>query len=299
MDALISRPGIFAMNHHPPPPSWVREPDDAADATIEANWLFRLLRERFRSRRSDRAHDYYVMHLADAVNVIALTPDDQVVLVRQFRAGSGRDSLEPPGGLLEPGEDPCEAGARELREETGYAGDPAVSLGWAWSNPSIMSSKLHVIVVNNARLVGEPKPDTGEEVSVELAPARSIPAMIRDGRIDHALSVMGLLWWQADPGSGARIADCRSPMTEDRGGPGHGGFPFDHRPSAVGHFVRVHPRKSYSFDTLITPVGRPGSGRRDTRRTGTQACRGSRRASGPASRGGARTSRSRAPRRTG
>ena len=90
-------------------PSWTREPEET---TIEANWLFQLRRERFRSLRSGGSHDYYVMHLADAVNVIALTTDDQVVLVRQFRAGSGRDSLEPPGGLLEPEEDPCEGRRR-------------------------------------------------------------------------------------------------------------------------------------------------------------------------------------------
>ncbi len=172
--------------------SWTREPEET---TIEANWLFQLRRERFRSRGSGRSHDYYVMHLADAVNVIALTTDDQVVLVRQFRAGSGRDSLEPPGGLLEPDEDPCTAGARELLEETGYAGDSAVFLGAAWSNPSIMTSKIATVIVANARRVTEPKLDVNEEVAVVLVPSRRIPEMIRDGQIDHALSVMGLLWW--------------------------------------------------------------------------------------------------------
>ncbi len=175
--------------------SWVREPDDEENTTIEANWLFQLRRERFRSRLSGKAHDYYVMHLADAVNVIALTPDKQVILVRQFRAGSRRDSLEPPGGLLEPDEDPCEAGARELLEETGYAGDHAQFLGSAWSNPSIMTSRISLVVVNNARRVAEPRLDAGEEVAIELVPAHAIARMIRDGRIDHALSVMSLLWW--------------------------------------------------------------------------------------------------------
>jgi len=109
-------------------PTWSRQPSEA-DRTIEENWLFRLRRERFRSRLSGAAHDYYVIHLADAVNVIAVTPDDRVILVRQFRAGSGRDSLETPGGLIDPGEDPLRAGARELREETGYAGNPPVLVG--------------------------------------------------------------------------------------------------------------------------------------------------------------------------
>lgn len=178
-----------------PSPSWVREGDGAADTTIEDNWLFRLRRERFRSRRSGKVHDYYVMHLADAVNVIAVTRDRQLVLVRQFRAGSGRDSLEPPGGLLDAGEDPCSAGTRELLEETGYAGDPAVSLGAFYSNPSILSSKIATVVVTNARRVAEPKLDAGEEVAVELVPVGSVMTLIRDRKIEHALSVTGLLWW--------------------------------------------------------------------------------------------------------
>ncbi len=176
-----------------PEASWSRTGQD--DRTIEENWLFRLRLERFRSRATGRAHDFYVAHLADAVHAIALTPDRQLVLVRQFRAGSGRDSLETPGGLLEAGEDPLAAGARELIEETGYAGDPPVLLGTVWSNPSLLTSRLTTILIANARLVAEPRLDHGEEVAVELAPAAEVPSMIRDGRIDHALCVAGLLWW--------------------------------------------------------------------------------------------------------
>jgi 8-oxo-dGTP pyrophosphatase MutT (NUDIX family) len=175
--------------------SWFREDDGAADATLEENWLFRLRRERFRSRLSGRTHDYYVLYLADAVTVIALTPDDRLVLVRQFRAGSVHDSLEPPGGLLEPGEDPCAAGTRELLEETGYAGGPAVHLATFWSNPSIMTSRTATIVITGARRVAEPTLDHSEEVAVELVPAGDIPRLIEQGQIDHALCVAGLLWW--------------------------------------------------------------------------------------------------------
>jgi ADP-ribose pyrophosphatase len=178
-----------------PEPSWSREEDGAGDTTLEENWLFRLRRERFRSRISGRVHDFYVMHLADAVHAIALTPDDRMVLVRQFRAGSLHDSLEPPGGLLEPDEDPCVAGARELLEETGYAGDPPVLLGTLWSIPSILTSRITTIVIRNARHVAEPTLDHNEEVAVELVPARAIPRMIEEGRINHALCVAGLLWW--------------------------------------------------------------------------------------------------------
>ncbi len=178
-----------------PEPSWI--PVAGGDVTLEDNWLFRLRRERFRSRATGKVHDYYVVHLADAVNVVAITTDRRLVLVRQFRAGSGRDSLETPGGLLNPGEDPLAAGARELLEETGYAGSPPRWLGTVWSNPSLLSSRSTTILIEDARPVAATAFDEHEELTLHLAPEAEIPAMIEDGRLDHALVVQGLLAWMA------------------------------------------------------------------------------------------------------
>src|SRR6185312_13561327 len=153
-------------------------------------------------------HDFFVTELADGVHVIAVTPDDRVVLVRQFRAGSRRDSLETPGGFLEPGEDPGEdpgeAGARELLEETGYAGDPPESLGILRPNPALLTMAITTVVIRNARRVAEPRPDASEELAVVLAPASEIADLIRDGAIDHAVCVAGLLMWLAGRGQEAR-----------------------------------------------------------------------------------------------
>ncbi len=173
-------------------PSWAAEGEPTR---LEKNWLFELRKQRYRSRLTGKGHDYFVMHLADAVNVIAVTDEQELILVRQFRAGSQADSLEPPGGLLNPGEDPLMAGARELLEETGYAGDPGVILGTSWSNPSILSSRITTILIENARLQRAPVLDESEELTLELKPASQILAAIRLGEIDHALAVGGLLLW--------------------------------------------------------------------------------------------------------
>jgi ADP-ribose pyrophosphatase len=175
--------------------SWISDGDGAHDQTLVENWLFRLRRERFRSRKSGKTHDFYVTHLADGVHAVALTSDRQVVMVRQFRAGSRHDSLETPGGLLERGENPCIAGARELLEETGYAGDPPELLGAIWPIPALLSMRISTVVIRNARLIAEPRPDQNEELVVEIVPHDDIPALIQNGRIDHGVCVAGLLWW--------------------------------------------------------------------------------------------------------
>lgn len=71
---------------------------------------------------SSKEHDFFVAEIADAVHVIATDPEGQVLMVRQFRVGSRTDSLETPGGLIDPGEDAITAAHRELLEETGYKG---------------------------------------------------------------------------------------------------------------------------------------------------------------------------------
>ena len=186
------------MKHDSDPhPSWSRVDDGLHDRTIEQNWLFTLRRERFRSRHSKLEHDFYVVHLADAVHVIALTSENELLLVRQFRAASGRDSLEVPGGLIDPGEDPLEAGARELMEETGYQGDSAQLVGTLWSNPSLVTSRTTTIVIRNVRQVAEPRLDQTEELTLERVPAGDVLSLIQEGLIDHALVVAGLLWWRA------------------------------------------------------------------------------------------------------
>jgi 8-oxo-dGTP pyrophosphatase MutT (NUDIX family) len=183
--------------------SWISENSGAHDEMLIESWLFRLRRERFRSRMSGKTHDFYVTHLADGVHTIAITPDQHLVMVRQFRAGSRRDSLETPGGLLERGEDPCHGGARELLEETGYAGDPPELLGTIWPLPALLSMRISTIVIRNARQVAESRPDHSEELVVELVPVQDVPVLIKSARIDHGVCVAGLLWWLMWDRSGA------------------------------------------------------------------------------------------------
>ncbi len=151
--------------------------------------VFSVRGERTRSPRSGRPHDFYVLECSDWANVIALTPDDDVVLVRQFRAGTRSITLEIPGGSVEKGESAAAAVRRELREETGYAARSWKRIGVVHPNPAIQGNRCSTYLAKGCRKVGDLMPDDGEDLAVELVPLRRIPDLIRQGRITHSLVI--------------------------------------------------------------------------------------------------------------
>ncbi len=135
------------------------------------------------------------LHMGDWVNVLAITAGRQVVLVRQPRSGAGVETLEIPGGGVDPGEDPATAALRELREETGFtapAGVEPVSLGWVWSNPAIQTNRTHLFLVEPVEQGAEPDPDPGEDITVESVAASKVESLLDTGQIDHSLAVVTL-----------------------------------------------------------------------------------------------------------
>ncbi len=159
------------------------------------------VRYRHPVRGSER--EFVVVESPDWVNVVAVTPDQRVVLVRQFRFGIDAFSLEIPGGVMELGEDPVAAGLRELREETGFSGVRARLLGSVHPNPAIQANRCHYVLVEAAERVHDLEWDADEEIHVETLPIATALELVRTGGITHALVLNALLLYEAHRRRGA------------------------------------------------------------------------------------------------
>ncbi len=159
--------------------------------------VFDVLGARYRHPVRGTERDFVVMQSPDWVNVIALTPDDHIVLVRQFRYGIDGFSLEIPGGVIDhAGEDPVTAGLRELREETGYAGTTAKLIGTVRPNPAIQSNRCHFVLVEGAVQTHSLEWDTDEEIAVTVEPVERVLALAHSGGIVHALVLNALMLFE-------------------------------------------------------------------------------------------------------
>jgi len=122
-------------------------------------------------------------------NIVALTKNDEVVLVKQYRHGVRENLLELPGGVVDDGESPLEGVRRELMEETGYSAKNIVEVGRIYPNPAIQHNTLFCYVATDVEKIGEQHFDETEEIEVHLMPLGDLIEMARQGNFRHALHV--------------------------------------------------------------------------------------------------------------
>src|SRR6266496_830683 len=112
--------------------------------------IFSLRSDRALSPRTGAEHEFFIIDAVNWVNVVAITPDRQLVMVEQYRHGTNTVELEIAGGMVDREDaSPLVAGVRELREETGYEGENARILGRIFPNPAIQSNTCFTVLVEN------------------------------------------------------------------------------------------------------------------------------------------------------
>jgi ADP-ribose pyrophosphatase len=143
-----------------------------------------------------QSHAFYRIDSVDWVNVIPVTDDGRIVMVRQYRHGLGRATLEIPGGMLDPNESPADTAARELFEETGWRAGSVALLGSVSPNPALFANRLHCFVATGCTEAGDIVNDETEHTTVELLRIEDVDAKLLAGEIDHALCHAAFGFWR-------------------------------------------------------------------------------------------------------
>ena len=174
-------------------PRWITRQNEVLAKTR----IFSLEKSRRDEEGTKKSGDFYVLDAADWINVIALTPENKVVLVEQFRHGSEDFELEIVGGLVDLDESPKDAALRELREETGYVvteESEVTMIGKVLPNPAFLNNACYTYLVTNVKQEAEQQFDAHENIVVRLEPLEKIDGLIRTGHITHSLVVAAFMW---------------------------------------------------------------------------------------------------------
>ncbi|HEX7080167.1 MAG TPA: NUDIX hydrolase [Gammaproteobacteria bacterium] len=166
--------------------------------------VFSVERSSARLLEDGTEHDFYRIKSVDWAQIVPVTASGDVVMVRQYRHGVQRETLEIPGGLVDRGEAPGDAAVREMLEETGYRAASVRPLGVLSPNPALFSNRLHAFVGEGAERVGPIRNSGAERTSVEIVPQSEISRLLIEGVIDHAL-VVATLWRYLHDAGGAAL----------------------------------------------------------------------------------------------
>ena len=150
-------------------------------------------RPRFRIDKVELANgnllDATIIEFRSWANVVALTKDGNVVMVKQYRHGVREVLLEFPGGVIEDDEDPLEGAKRELLEETGYIAPNLIDVGRIYPNPALQTNTQYCFLALGAEKVRAQNLDAGEDIEVQLVPLEDLIAMAKSGQFPHALDI--------------------------------------------------------------------------------------------------------------
>ena len=161
-----------------------------------------LVREKWATLRVDTCDllngtikdDYYVLEYPNWVNAVALTAENKVILVRQYRHGGDIISLEVPGGVIDGDEAPEFAIKRELLEETGYSFSGTQLIATTYPNPATANNVTYTYLLTGGIKTHQQHLDEHEILNVEEYTIEEVKQLLKDNKIAQALHTTALFY---------------------------------------------------------------------------------------------------------
>jgi len=154
--------------------------------------LFQARYDWVRNPRNAKSMKAVVLEAANWVNIVAITPEKKVVVVKQYRFGVGKTTMEIPAGIIDRGETPEQAAIRELKEETGYTATRWKYLGWVEANPAFLNNLCHSWLALDVVKTSSTQLDEGEDILVTELSLEEVRSEIEKGSMRNSLTLLAL-----------------------------------------------------------------------------------------------------------
>ena len=163
--------------------------------------IFSLHKKQVRSPRTGEIREMLALQFPDWVLTLALTRQQEVVMVRQYRHGTEQVCLELPGGLVDPDDTSPELSAqRELLEETGFTVSNIRLIGECSPQPAILSNRCFFYLAEDAVKTRQQNLDAGEDIEILTVPLKEIQTKIESNEIDHGMVLLAFFFFRMQNG---------------------------------------------------------------------------------------------------
>ncbi len=163
----------------------------SSDYLIENNFI--KIRKQIMKDDDEKMLSYYLIEFTDWVNVVPVTKENNILLIKQYRPGTDSICVEIPGGMIDKGEDPLIAGKRELAEETGYSCGDIKLLKKVSANPAIQNNYVYCYLAKDVERTGVQNLDEDERIEIMEKSMPEVKKMLENGEIHHPYGTLSLI----------------------------------------------------------------------------------------------------------